>query len=266
MSSRIALAVEYSGLAYHGWQLQANPALKTLEGTLSQALSRVAAEPIQLVCAGRTDAGVHATHQVVHFDTQACRQPQAWVLGGNSALPPDIRILWAQEVPLSFQARFGAHSRTYQYILRVSPVAPAILRSHVSWYVHPVEVSQMNQAAQRWLGEHDFSSFRAKGCQAQHPIRTLEFAEVRQRGPWVVCTFRANAFLYHMIRNMMGTLLEIGSGKRPLSWASEILALRDRRAAGMTALPNGLYFTGVEYPDHFQLPSAFRSVPIVEGI
>jgi tRNA pseudouridine38-40 synthase len=263
---RYALCLEYQGSDFHGFQKQ-NHQPHTIQGYVEAALSFVADEPITLVCAGRTDAGVHATHQIIHFDTHAIRTERSWVLGSNSRLPPTIRVRWAKAVSEAFHARFSAESRTYQYVILAQPVPPAIMRPLVTWEMHPLNVGAMEEGAQYWLGEHDFTSFRAQYCQAKHPIRTVEALSFQETGPLgaqkIVCSITANAFLHHMVRNMLGTLLLIGRGEHPPEWAKSVLDARNRVAAGPTAPPNGLYLTGVRYSEAFGVPSPFACHPSV---
>ncbi len=262
---RYALCLEYQGTQFHGFQKQTHQP-NTIQAHLEAALSFVANEPIHLVCAGRTDAGVHATHQIIHFDTQAFRTERSWVLGTNSQLPPTIRVSWAKIVPESFHARFSAQSRTYHYIILSQPVPPAIMRPLVTWEIYPLQVAAMEQAAQYWLGEHDFTSFRAQYCQAKTPIRTVQALSFQEttlpKTQKILFSITANAFLHHMIRNMLGTLLLVGRGKYPPEWAKSVLDAKNRTAAGPTAPPNGLYLTGVEYPETFGLPRARHASPL----
>lgn len=246
---RIVLCIEYQGSAYRGWQTQANTP-QTLQAILEQAVSTVADHPAAVLCAGRTDAGVHATYQIVHFDTVAARTDRAWMLGINGLLPRDIRVCWAQGAPEHFHARYDACARTYHYVLVDRPIAPAIARDCVTWELKPLNVDAMHQACQYWLGEHDFTSFRASSCQAKHPIRRIQEAMVYRQGILVIFKVRGNAFLHHMVRNMMGTLLPIGRGDAPVEWALHVLEAKQRSAGGVTAPPNGLYLTAVEYPEH----------------
>lgn len=249
---RIALGIRYDGAAYHGWQVQDE--LSTVQFALERALSRVANHPVNVVCAGRTDAGVHATSQIIHIDTDADRENRSWVFGANSNLPPDIRALWAKPVSLDFHARFSAMARRYRYLLYNDDIRPGILRHFVGWYHKPLDEERMQTAANYLLGEHDFSAFRGAGCQAKHPVRTLrEFIITRQRRLLII-EVQANAFLLHMVRNMVGTLLAVGSGDKSPEWVEQVLLLRDRREGGMTIAPSGLYLVSVDYPAEFGLP------------
>ena len=249
---RIALAVRYDGSAYHGWQAQ--DGLATIQQAVEKAASVVANHPVSVVCAGRTDAGVHATGQVVHFDTHSDRDLRAWVFGVNSHLPPDIRVLWASIVPMTFHARFSAVQRTYRYVLYNYDTRPGILRHFVGWYYRPLDAGRMQQAANYLLGEHDFSALRAAGCQAKHPIRHIRSIEVRRQRQLIVIEVTANAFLLHMVRNMVGTLVRVGTGEAPPEWVADVLASRDRSQAGVTIAPNGLYLVHVQYQAGFSLP------------
>ncbi|MFL0802162.1 MAG: tRNA pseudouridine(38-40) synthase TruA [Agarilytica sp.] len=250
---RVALGVAYNGATYNGFQRQASTA-STVQAYLESALSGVAAEPISLVCAGRTDAGVHAAEQVVHFDTLAQRPAKAWVKGVNCKLPDDIRVHWAKSVPPSFHARFSATSRTYRYVLLSADVRPAYLHKNVTWTQYCLDISRMQAAANYLVGEHHFSSFRSSRCQANNPVRTVEYLTLKQQGPFIVVEIKANAFLHHMVRNIVGTLIDVGRGAYSPEWVGEVLALGDRTKAAATASPCGLYFVKAEYHADFGLP------------
>lgn len=250
---RIALGVEYDGSRYHGWQMQ-DATVDSVQARLDLAVSRVADHPVTVVCAGRTDAGVHATGQVVHFDTPAVRDMRAWTRGVTTHLPADIAVRWAMVVREDFHARFSAFARRYRYVILNEPVRPAILGRHVSWDYRPLDVARMQQAAMHLVGEHDFSSFRAAGCQSRTPMRYLSELDVSRHGSLVVIEVRANAFLHHMVRNITGALTEVGCGRQEPGWAADLLAARDRRLAPATAPPYGLYLVQVEYPEHFGIP------------
>lgn len=250
---RIALGIEYNGSAFNGYQLQA-AGTRTVQGELEQAISKVANQEVRLTCAGRTDTGVHATGQVVHFDTTAERELKAWVLGGNVNLPRDISVNWAHEVSDDFSARFSATSRSYRYILLNRRVRPAIFQHNVAWIFEQLDAAKMNTAAQHLLGEHDFSAFRSSQCQATHAIREMQNIRVNREGEYVILDIQANAFLHHMVRNIMGTLLMVGKGEQSPDWLAEILRAKDRRQAGITASAAGLYLVNVEYPSSFGLP------------
>ncbi len=250
---RIALGIEYDGTRYHGWQAQ-GPGVDSVQQRVDKAVSGVAAHPVTVVCAGRTDAGVHATGQVVHFDTTAERDMRAWVLGVSSGLPADVVVRWAVPVADNFHARHSAFARRYRYVILNEPVRPAILGSHVSWNFRPLDVARMQEASSHLIGEHDFSSFRAAGCQSKTPMRHLSELQVRRVGNLVVIEVRANAFLHHMVRNIAGALMAVGTGRRPAGWVAQLLQARDRRLAAATAPPYGLYLVQVEYPGHFAIP------------
>lgn len=253
--NRIALAVEYDGAAFHGWQRQGRPELPTVQARLETALASVANHPVTLVCAGRTDTGVHGTGQVVHFDCAVDRGSKAWLRGANSMLPRSLRVLWAQAVPQSFHARFSAQSRRYHYVIYDNPVEPALLAGQLTHTREILDIQAMHAAGQYLLGEQDFSSFRAAGCQSRTPFRNIMSLSVRRHHRFIVLDIEANAFLQHMVRNIAGTLMEIGSGRRPPEWAHEVLQARDRNVAAKTASPNGLYLVAVRYPGEFGLPA-----------
>ncbi len=250
---RLAVGVEYDGSGFFGWQRQRQT--PTVQACLEQALARVADHPVQVHCAGRTDTGVHARCQVVHFDTEAERAERSWVLGTNTALAPGITVLWVRPVSQDFHARFSARRRSYVYRILNRWVRPAIERGRVAWVRQPLEAERMHEAAQRLLGEHDFSSFRAAGCQARSPIRTIHSASVVRRGYEIRFEVEANAFVYHMVRNLAGALIKVGLGQQAPDWISELLSLRDRTAAGVTAPAEGLYFQAPSYPDFPDLPT-----------
>lgn len=252
MIKRIALAVRYDGAAYHGWQTQDN--VPSVQTRVEKAISTVANHPVTITCAGRTDAGVHATGQVVHFNSDADRSERSWLFGVNSNLPPDISIIWAKEVEPDFHARFSATGRRYRYILFNQSVRPGILRSAVGWYYRPLDEQKMHEAAQHLLGKHDFSAYRGADCQSKSPERTMYSLKVERRGRMLMLEVHGNAFLLHMIRNIAGVLIEIGSGGRDPIWAKEVLESRDRRQGGVTIAPNGLYLVGVDYPEQYNLP------------
>jgi len=252
-ANRIVLGIEYNGSLFNGYQLQ-SAGTRTVQGELEQALSKVADEPIRLTCAGRTDTGVHATGQVVHFDSAAGRELKAWVLGSNANLPRDISVNWAHRVNDGFSARFSAVSRSYRYILFNRKVRAAVFQHNVAWSFETLDANAMHQAAQYLLGEHDFSAFRASQCQARHAIRKVQKINVERKGDYVILDIEANAFLHHMVRNIMGTLMVIGRGEQAIEWMWEILQGRDRKRAGTTASAAGLYLVNVEYPAEYGLP------------
>ena len=250
---KVALGIEYDGAGFHGWQTQQH-GVRTVQIELERALSVVAAHPVHLYCAGRTDTGVHGMGQVVHFETDAERRPRSWILGANSNLPDDVRVHWAQPVDDDFHARFSARRRAYRYVILNRWIRSAILRDRVSYHRDPLDEKRMAAAAERLLGEHDFSSFRAQGCQAKSPVRTLLRAEVSRVGDFIYLDVEANAFLHHMVRNIAGVLMAIGEGKREPEWVDELLSVCDRTLAGVTAPPQGLYLVSVGYDD-YDLPA-----------
>lgn len=249
---RIAIQVEYDGCRFAGWERQ--PKARTIQAELEQALSRVADRRVDVICAGRTDAGVHAYGQVVHFDTESRRPMHSWVFGANANLPRDVAVTWAGIVDSSFHARFSARGRQYRYVIYNRAVRPAVLRGRVAWECRRLDESRMQTAADYLLGEHDFSAYRALTCQAQNPVRTIQRLEVHRRGELVFIEVVANGFLHHMVRNIVGVLTAIGIGKREPVWAQEVLETRDRTQGGATAVPDGLYLVGVDYPQHFGIP------------
>ncbi|MFO1250872.1 MAG: tRNA pseudouridine(38-40) synthase TruA [Inhella sp.] len=249
---RVALGVAYRGGAYFGWQSQ--PGGQTVQDHLEQALSRFADEPIRTLCAGRTDASVHGLNQVVHFDTSREREPFSWVRGVNRYLPADIAVQWSAFPPADFHARNHARARRYAYLLLESPVRPALEAGAVGWVFRPLDLEAMQAGAARLIGEHDFSSFRAAECQAASPVKTLRTVEIARRGAYWRFEFEANAFLHHMVRNLMGGLLAVGQGSRDPEWLGEVLAARDRSVAAPTFAPDGLYFVGPRYDAELALP------------
>ncbi len=256
---RIAVGLEYDGARYAGWQLQAG--LATIQGEVQRALAAVAAHDVRITCAGRTDAAVHATWQVAHFDTGATRPLRGWVLGANSLLPSDIALNWAVEVDGDFDARRSALSRSYRYCILQRATRPALLRDRVCWARTPLDVTAMHEAAQCLIGEHDFSAFRAAECQAANAIRRIDSIGVSADGPLVTIEVTANAFVHHMVRNIAGTLLEVGNSGRAPASVAETLASRDRRRAGITAPACGLYLVAVRYPPAAGLPEVLRARP-----
>lgn len=252
---RYALGVEYAGANYNGWQSQAEAHVDTVQSRLEAALSKIANHPVHLICAGRTDTGVSASYQVVHFDAQVERLERAWVMGSNSNLPDDIAVHWAQPVSQLFHARFSARSRRYRYLIYSAPVEPAVLRRGVTWTYKSLNLSRMQQAAKHLAGTHDFSAYRAVACQAKSPVRTIHAINVYQKGQLTVIDICANAFLQHMVRNIAGVLIKIGAEEADPDWSLEVLKTRDRCKGGVTAPPWGLYFVDVEYPKEFNLPA-----------
>ena len=250
---RVALGIAYDGAPWQGWQTQ--PGGRTIQDTLESALASFLTHPVATICAGRTDTGVHALEQVIHVDTQVERRLESWVRGVNAHLPPSIRVQWAQVVGSDFHARFSATSRSYIYLLRSHRVASPILHGKVGWTHRPLDVKRMQQAAAHLHGEHDFSAFRSSECQAASPVRRLDTLSVAQHGDFFVFVFRGNAFLHHMVRNLMGALVDVGKGGHEPEWIGELLAQRDRRLAPATFSAAGLYLARAEYPPQFGLPS-----------
>ncbi|MCK0164055.1 tRNA pseudouridine(38-40) synthase TruA [Marinobacter sp. S6332] len=254
-AGRVALAFEYDGRSFHGWQLQKS-GVRSVEAELTKAVEKVADHKVNLVCAGRTDTGVHASYQVAHFETSAIRPLRSWVMGINTALPFDIAVHWAGNAREDFHARFSAVYRRYRYVIYNSPVRPGIQRGQVSWTFRKLDAELMHEAAQALVGEHDFSSFRAAGCQSRTPIRFLEQIKVTRKANFVVIDVQANAFLHHMVRNIAGALMAVGAGNKPSCWIHDILLAKDRRLAGVTAAPHGLYLVDVGYPEGLGIPAA----------
>jgi tRNA pseudouridine38-40 synthase len=259
-SSRFALGVEYAGGRYDGWQTQ--PSGRGVQDVLEAAVSSVAGEAVGVVAAGRTDAGVHASLQVVHVDTTAMRPLQAWVRGVNAGLPDDIAVRWAKPVASEFHARFSARSRSYTYLLLNRSARPGLASGRVGWFHTPLDVEAMRSAAAVLLGEHDFSAFRAAGCQAKTPVRMLTRCEVTGRDEMLRFELQANAFLHRMVRNIVGCLVYVGAGRQPPRWMAELLASRDRALAAPTFAPDGLYLTGVAYDAQWGLPECERPVSL----
>ncbi|MBL1141326.1 MAG: tRNA pseudouridine(38-40) synthase TruA [Proteobacteria bacterium] len=249
---KIALGIEYAGCHYYGWQKQ--DISPTVQEVLEAALSEVADEEIKVICAGRTDTGVHALQQVVHFETTSQRENQAWQLGSNAKLPKDVAVTWVLEVDDEFHARFSAEARTYQYLILNRRARPAVYNGLVTWESQELDLERIKQASQCLIGEHDFTSYRAAACQAKSPLRTIHKLEVNNSGDWFLITICANAFLHHMVRNIAGVLMAIGKGKKEVSWAAEVLAAKDRKAGGMTASPHGLYLVDIKYPEKYIIP------------
>ncbi len=249
---RIALGLEYAGEDFAGWQCQ--PDVMTVQKVLERALEKVAVEPVRTYCAGRTDAGVHATMQVVHFDTCATRPATAWVRGVNSHLPCPVAVRWAQSVDETFHARFSALERHYRYILFNAPHRPGLLAGKVGWFHLPLEEELMREAAAYLLGEHDFSAFRSANCQAKNPVRQMRSLEINREGAFLVFDFGANAFLHHMIRNIVGALVYVGKRRYRPEWLKEILESRNRTLNAPTFAPDGLYLCGVRYDPKWLLP------------
>ncbi|MGF1910303.1 tRNA pseudouridine(38-40) synthase TruA [Vibrio kasasachensis] len=251
---RIALGIEYNGTHYFGWQRQKD--VQSVQEELERALSVIANHPVAVLCAGRTDAGVHGTGQVVHFETTANRKMVAWTMGVNGKLPGDIAVRWAKEVPQEFHARFSATARRYRYIIFNSQIRPGILHSGVSHYHGDLDEVKMHQAAQHLLGEHDFTSFRAMHCQSKSPWRNMMHLNVTRYGQYVVIDIKANAFVHHMVRNIAGSLLCVGRGDKDPEWIKWLVEAKDRKLAGVTAKAEGLYLVEVDYPKELELPRA----------
>ncbi len=251
----LALAIEYNGSQFHGWQRQGGTD-QTVQAALENALSQIANHDVRVACAGRTDAGVHATSQVVSFKAPVERSLKAWTIGSNAVLPPTVRVHWASSVPDEFHARFSATHRTYRYLWCVLEVRPTTLLKQVTWTRNALCWEAMHEAAQALLGEQDFSAFRAASCQSNTPFREVRSVSVICQGPFVIMEIQANAFLHHMVRNIAGSLSLVGRGIKPLDWISELLQGKDRKVAADTAPPDGLYLTGVAYPSKYQLPDA----------
>lgn len=249
---RIALGVEYDGSPFFGWQSQADG--HTVQDALQAALSGIAGEPVAIIAAGRTDTGVHALEQVVHFDTSVERPLSAWVRGVNALLPKSIAVLWAHPVPEEFHARFSAHARSYRYQLINRPVRSAVQHGKAGWFHAPLDVEKMIEAAQHLLGEHDFSAFRSSECQAKSPVKNLTQLDIQKRGDTIVFDLTAGAFLHHMVRNIVGCLVYIGKGKHPPQWMREVLENRERSHAAPTIAPDGLYLRNITYDAKWRLP------------
>lgn len=249
---RIALGIEYNGAKYYGWQRQRD--VDSVQKQLEQALSSIADHTVEVYCAGRTDAGVHATGQVVHFDSQNKRDLKAWTMGASTRLPEDIAVRWAHPVSDDFHARYSATARRYRYIIYNNRFRPAILGNGLSHYPLPIDEKLMHQAAQCLVGEQDFSAFRAVHCQSNTPNRLLHHINVTRQNDYVIIDIKANAFVHHMVRNIAGSLITIGRGLEPVEWMAQLLAGKDRTKAAATAKPGGLYLVEVDYPDAFDLP------------
>jgi tRNA pseudouridine38-40 synthase len=260
---RYALGIEYDGSGFLGWQSQRQS--PTVQDELQAALSKVANHAITVVCAGRTDTGVHARCQVVHFDSEAERDDRSWLLGVNSNLPEAVSALWIRAVSEDFHARFSAFERSYRYTIFNRWVRPALGRHEVTWVRRKLDAGRMHRAARALLGEHDFSAFRSAGCKARHAVREVNQADVQRDGDLIHFDVSANGFLYHMVRNIVGSLLEVGTGEREEDWIRDLLAGRDRNRAGVTAAATGLCFMSVRYPDHFGLPRRPRAFPPASG-
>lgn len=264
MAMRIAIGVSYDGRGFNGWQSQ--PSGNTVQDQLESALGRIAAAPIRIAGAGRTDTGVHALGQVAHFDCEVDRPDSAWVRGTNALLPDSIAVQWAMPVPGEFNARFSATARRYVYLLYVHPVRPSLQSGKVGWYHAPLDILAMREATQYLRGKHDFSAFRSSQCQSKTPVRTISNFQIREHGHSVIFDLSADAFLHHMVRNIVGCLLYIGRGAHPPDWMGRILAGRDRKQAAPTIAPDGLYLTEVSYEDRWKLPAFPRMMPLLDGL
>jgi len=256
MIMRIALGIEYQGTHYFGWQRQVSG--PTVQSVIEAAITKVANHSVSTYCAGRTDSGVHAFEQVVHFDTFAKRSMDSWLLGINSYLPSDICVRWVVEVSGDFHARFSALKRHYQYVIANTHIQPGLFCQHATWCYRPLDIQLMQEAAQYLIGEHDFSSYRALRCQAHSPVRTIYQLYVEQHNQYVAINVSANGFLHHMVRNIAGVLMAVGAARHKPVWAKHILEARDRTQGGMTADAKGLYFIGVDYSSEFLLPQHKR--------
>lgn len=255
---RLAAGIEYLGTAYSGWQAQAGQ--RTVQHEVEAALSAVADEPVAVVCAGRTDTGVHALGQVVHFDTSATRAPRAWVLGANTRLPQDISLLWAREMPAHFHARYSAVSRSYRYCIANRGQRPALAAGRVAWVHRPLDIAPMRAAAAHLIGEHDFSAFRSSNCQSKTSMRRVAAIAIERDGERITIDVSANAFLHHMVRNIAGLLIAVGRGDAAPEFAAEVLASRDRTRNAATAPAGGLYFTAVRYGAGFSVPDDVSAI------
>jgi tRNA pseudouridine38-40 synthase len=260
---RIALGLEYDGSGFCGWQTQ--PSGCAIQDHLENAIERIGGQRVTTVCAGRTDAGVHALIQVVHFDSDAKRPISAWVRGMNTWFPKQIAVQWARPVGEGFNARTSALERRYSYVLLNGPVRPGLFQRKIGWFHRPLDISAMRRAAQFLIGEHDFSAFRSAECNAPSPVRDLRDLRVSKRGELILCEFVANAFLQHMVRNLMGALIEVGSGKRIPEWILEILEGRDRTRGAATFPPDGLYLSGIKYDSAWGLPETGRMPLLIEN-
>lgn len=251
--TRWAVGIEYLGTGYGGWQAQ--KLVRSVQQETEAALSRIANHPVHVSCAGRTDAGVHAFQQVVHFDTNAERSAYGWLLGCNSSLPPEVSLRWLQPVSLDFHARYSATARHYRYVIHNHRARSAVLAHRATWWPLQLDATAMHEAAQSLIGTHDFTAFRHSQCQSPTPIRNVRHIKIFRQGDFVVMDICANAFLHHMVRNIIGALSAVGLGRQPVQWVAQVLAGRDRAQAGLKAPPDGLYFVGPEYPAEFKLPA-----------
>ena len=265
-SKKIAMVVEYCGRNYHGWQVQKKPIVATVQALVEKAVSQVANHKVGVLCSGRTDARVHGTAQVVHFESSSQRSQRSWVCGVNANLPDDIVVRWAGAVSDDFHARFSATARTYRYVIANTAVRSANFSGGVTWFDQPLDETLMHTAAQYLVGEHDFSAFRGSACQAGTPHRCIEYIEIQRVGELLVIEIKANAFLLHMVRNIVGSLLEVGETKKPTSWIGEILEGKDRQLAGVTAKPDGLYFVRAHYDKKWGVPQLPMGPSFLGGV
>ena len=261
---RIALGIQYDGSAFCGWQTQ--PQMPNVQDTLEAALAAFVTSEVPTICAGRTDSGVHATHQVVDFDSPVDRPLASWIRGVNTFLPPTVSVRWARAVPEDFSSRFTATERTYEYWIYNDPVRSPLLCQHAGWVFRPLDETKMQAAANDLLGEHDFTSFRAAECQAKSPVRHMNEITVRRTGNMIGIRLRANAFLHHMVRNIVGCLVYVGTGREPVEWMKTVLEARDRKVAAPTFAASGLYLVGVKYPDELELPGYSPSIWQFPGV
>lgn len=262
---RYAIGIDFNGRAYRGWQTQ-QAGVKSVQETLEKAIAHVANHPVTVIAAGRTDAGVHASGMVAHFDSESLRSERNWLLGVNTRLPEDIALRWIRPVSDEFHARFRAVARRYRYVIYNHPLRSSLLAGMVTWHYHALDLARMQEAAPHLVGAHDFSSFRAIGCQARHPNRHVHFLTLTQQGPLIVLDIQADGFLHHMVRNIAGVLMAIGQGKAEPDWARQVLQARDRTLGGVTASPDGLYFVDALYPEAFPLPREAPGPAFLAGI
>ncbi len=262
--TRFACCLEYDGSSYNGWQSQPHEGVSTVQDVFEAALATIAAAPVRVHCAGRTDTGVHAVAQIIHFDSPVPRACRAWTRGVNTALPPDVRVHWATPVAPDFHARFSATARRYRYLVANVPARPALLRNLVTWHRRPLDAQRMQRAARALVGEQDFSAFRAASCQSNSPMRNVMSVNVTRQGDFIEIDILANAFLHHMVRNIAGSLLAVGDGRAQEDWIRELLDGRDRTRAADTAPPTGLYLAEIVYPAQFDLPPAADG-PLLPG-
>ena len=249
---KYAVCVEYDGTPYCGWQKLSHA--PSVQQEVEKALSKVANHAVDIVCAGRTDSGVHGVGQIIHFESDAVRDEKAWLLGSNTNLPFSVGLRWIKAIDDDFHARFSALDRRYRYVILNRNIRPSLLHNRVAWHRHPLDVEKMQQAAKHLIGEYDFSSFRASGCQAHHARREIKSLSIQRDGDYIYIDICANAFLYHMVRNIVGSLFDVGNGIKPPEWFAELLSMEDRTQAGITAPACGLYFVSVSYPERFQIP------------